>query len=163
MTETVQSMLVVRRSIHIQASPERVWEEFESFERMNRWWGITVGTPEAGKPTGQTLLMYEPRLGGRIEMGVLFDGTAMRYGGNIIVFEAGHELTFESDWIPNLGWLNPTLITIRLTPALGGTLVELMHHGFERTGARGRQDHADYEGGWNMIQLIALRRLVTGG
>jgi carbon monoxide dehydrogenase subunit G len=31
-----QSILVVRRSIHIKAPPARVWEEFSDFERMNR-------------------------------------------------------------------------------------------------------------------------------
>lgn len=162
MAAGTESILVVRRSIYIEACPARVWQEFTSFEGMNRWWGFTSGTPEAGKPTGQTLLLYEPRVGGRIEMGLLFDGNPMRYGGRITVFEAARELTFESDWIPNLGWLRPTLITIRLTDTLGGTLVELMHHGFEHTGERGREDHAEYEGGWNLIQLRALRQIVTG-
>ena len=160
MANTVPSILVVRRSIHIHATPERVWEAFTSFDQMNRWWGHTIGIPEAGKPNGQRLMIYEPRVGGRIEMEVLFNGAPMRYGGRITVFELGRELTFECDWIPNQGWLRPTLLTIRLTEALDGTLVELMHHGFERTGARAREDHADYEGGWSMVQLTALRRLV---
>jgi len=161
MANPVPSVLVVRRSIHILAPPQRVWEEFTSFERMNRWWGFTIGTPEAGKPTGQRLETYEPRVGGRIEMGVMFNGAPMRYGGIITVFEPGRELTFECDWIPNQGWLRPTLLTIRLTPALGGTLVELTHHGFERTGDSGSDDHAAYEGGWSMVQLNALRRVVS--
>ncbi len=161
MTEPVESLLVVRRSIHIRATPARVWEEFTDFERMNRWWGLTIGTPEAGKPTGQRLVTYAPRVGGRIEMEVMFNGAPLRYGGPIIIFEPGRELTFECDWIPNRGWLRPTLLTIRLTPALGGTLVELMHHGFERTGEKGSDEHAGYEGGWSMVQLNALRKLVT--
>jgi uncharacterized protein YndB with AHSA1/START domain len=160
MTTPDQSVLVVRRSIHINASPARVWEEFESFERMNHWWGVTAGNPEAGTPKGQRLVTYEPRIGGRIEMEVVFNGVAMRYGGPILVCEPNRELTFECDWIPNQGWLRPTYLTIRLTPILGGTLVELFHHGFERTGERGADEHAGYEGGWNMIQLNALRALV---
>lgn len=154
-----QSVLAVRRSIHIKASPARVWQEFSDFERMNRWWGVTIGTPEAGSGNGQRLVAYEPRLGGRIEMEVLFNGAPMRYGGKIVVFEPGRELTFECDWIPNQGWLRPTLLTIRLTSALGGTLVELTHHGFEHTGDRGSDDHAGYEGGWGMTQLNALRKI----
>ena len=35
MPDPIASVLVVRRSIHIQALPARVWQEFESFERMN--------------------------------------------------------------------------------------------------------------------------------
>jgi uncharacterized protein YndB with AHSA1/START domain len=163
MSDTASSILVVRRSVHIHATPERVWLEFTSFERMNRWWGFHTGVPEAGKPTGQRLVIYEPRVGGRIEMEVMFNGAPMRYGGQITVFEAGRELTFECDWIPNQGWLRPTLLTIRLSAGLGGTLVELMHHGFEHTGPRGSDDHADYEGGWSMVQLNALRRVVAAG
>lgn len=163
MTDVSQSVLVVRRSIHIRATPERVWEEFRDFERMNGWWGLTLGPPEAGTPNGQRLKIYEPHLGGRIEMEVLFDGAPVRYGGKIIVFEPGRELTFECDWIPNQGWLHPTFLTIRLTPALGGTLVELMHHGFERTGDNGSEEHAGYEGGWGMTQLQALRKVAVAG
>ena len=160
MTSTVQSLLVVRRSIHIKADPARVWEEFESFECMSRWWGVMLGSPEAGSDKGQRLVKYEPRSGGSIEMEVLFDGKPMRYGGRIVVFEPGRELTFESDWIPNRGWLKPTLITLKLTPVLGGTLVELMHYGFEGAGAV--DEHAGYEGGWAMTQLLALRKIVAG-
>ncbi|MEX2245584.1 MAG: SRPBCC domain-containing protein [Dehalococcoidia bacterium] len=156
----MESVLVVRRSIHIKAAPERVWQEFESFERMDRWWGVLLGTPEAGKPLGQRLRAYEPRAGGRIEMEVMFDGEPARYGGEIRVFDPGREFTFENDWIPNRGWLEPTFITIRLTPALGGTLVELMHHGFERVGPDAAEQHAGYEGGWGMTQLNALRQIV---
>jgi uncharacterized protein YndB with AHSA1/START domain len=160
MTATIDSILVVRRSIHIAAAPARVWQEFESFDRMNAWWGIIIGTPTGGEATGQRLIRFEPRVGGRIEMEVNIDGAPARYGGDITVFNPAQELTFENDWIPNQGWLRPTLITIRLTGALGGTLVELMHHGFERTGADGRTDHAGYEGGWGMTQLNALRDIV---
>jgi len=156
----VESILVVRRSIHIKAPPERVWREFETFERMNGWWGALIGPPEGGKPNGQKLVTYEPRKGGHVEMEVSLDGEAARYGGTIIVFDAPRELTFENDWIPNRGWLQPTFITIRLAAQLGGTLVELMHHGFERTGAAGADDHAGYEGGWGMTQLNALRGIV---
>jgi uncharacterized protein YndB with AHSA1/START domain len=156
----IESILVVRRSILIKAAPGRVWREFESFERMDGWWGAIIGPPEGGKPNGQKLVAYEPREGGRIEMEVSIDGEPARYGGTIVVFDPPRELTFEDDWIPNQGWLKPTYITIRLAAQLGGTLVELMHHGFERTGAAAADDHAGYEGGWGMTQLNALRGIV---
>ncbi len=34
------SLLNVRRSILIQAPPERVWQEFESFDRFAAWFGL---------------------------------------------------------------------------------------------------------------------------
>lgn len=156
------SPLKVRRSIHIQAPPERVWQEFESFEKINRWWGACVGDPEAGTSKGQILLEYAPHPGGRAVMAVDMGGARMRYGGEIKVFDAGRELTFENDWIPNRGWAAPTYITLRLTPAMGGTLVEIFHHGFERTGGDAGAEHAGYEQGWGMTQLNALKAAVQG-
>jgi uncharacterized protein YndB with AHSA1/START domain len=154
------SVLKVRRSILITAPPQRVWQEFTMHERMNNWWGAIISEPVAGTPAGQRLVTYEPRLGGQIVMEVSMNGSPMRYGGAIKVFEAVREFGFENDWIPNQGWKAPTMVSIRLTPALGGTLVELFHHGFERTGGDVSAEHAGYEQGWGMTQLGALKRLV---
>lgn len=154
------SVLRVRRSIHVKAPPNRVWQEFTSFERVNAWWGARAGDPEAGTSKGQYLLEYEPRVGGRAVMAVDWDGKRVSYGGEIKVFDAARELTFENDWIPNQGWAMPTHITLRLSPALDGTLVELFHHGFERTGGDAGAEHAGYEQGWGMTQLNALKAAV---
>jgi uncharacterized protein YndB with AHSA1/START domain len=163
MTNPDTSILKVRRSIHIKAAPARVWQAFASKARMDEWWGLTKGTPEAGTSQGQWLTAYEPRLGGRIEMAVMWDGTRVSYGGVITVFAAAKELTFENDWIPNRGWAAPTFITLRVTAALGGSLVELFHHGFERTGGDVGAEHAGYETGWGMMQLSALKEIVEAG
>ena len=160
MTNPDQSVLKVRRSIHIAAPPSRVWQEFTSKPRMERWWGRIRSKPVAGQPNGQYLRVYEPKLGGRIEMEVDMGGSPGRYGGVIKKFEEARELTFENDWIPNQGWKAPTFMTIRLTPALNGTLVELFHHGFERTGGDISGEHQGYEQGWGMLQLSSLKEVV---
>lgn len=160
MSNPSTSILKVRRSICIAASPDRVWEEFTTFDRMDSWWGAKVGDPKAGTSQGQWLIEYEPRIGGRVVMAVEWDGTRASYGGAIEVCTPGRELTFENDWIPNRGWNVPTLITLMLSPALGGTLVEMFHHGFEHVGGDISAEHAGYEGGWGMTQLNALKRLV---
>jgi uncharacterized protein YndB with AHSA1/START domain len=154
------SPLRIRRSILIAAPPERVWHEFTSIERMSEWWGKRTGTPAAGTSQGQWLDTYEPHEGGAIRMAVMWDGARVGYGGTIKVFAPNRELTFENDWIPNRGWASPTYVTLRLTPALTGTLVELFHHGFERTGGDVAAEHAGYEQGWGMTQLSALKVLV---
>jgi uncharacterized protein YndB with AHSA1/START domain len=154
------TILIVRRSIHMNASPERVWAEFSSFQRMNVWWGHIKDDPQAGTSKGQWLDAYEPCIGGRIVMAVNWDGARVTYGGEIKTFDAGKELTFENDWIPNRGWRAPTLITIRLTPVLGGTMVELFHHRFDRTSDDPGSTHAGYEEGWGMTQLLELKRIV---
>lgn len=142
-------ILAVRRSILIDAAPERVWREFETFQRMSAWWG-----------TGHQLAVYEPRVGGRMEMTVELDGELRRYGGPIVVFDPQRELTIENDWIPPSDWPVPTFLTLRLTPANGGTMVELFHHGFERLGAIAGDQLLGYESGWSLRQLEALRHIV---
>ncbi|HEX7758034.1 MAG TPA: SRPBCC domain-containing protein [Caulobacteraceae bacterium] len=154
------SVLSVRRSIHIHAPAARVWEAFTSIDSMGRWWGAVIGVPTAGTPSGQWLMEYQPAVGGRCEMEVLIDGQRTRYGGKILVFDPARELSFDSDWMPNQGWEQPTTITIRLRPALGGTLVELFHHGFEHTGGDVSSEHAGYEQGWGMTQLLALKTMI---
>jgi len=92
----------------------------------------------------------------------MLDGKRASYGGMIKAFDSAKELTFENDWIPNQGWAAPTYMTLRLTGALGGTLVELFHYGFEHTGGDVAAEHASYECGWGMTQLSALKTLVEG-
>jgi uncharacterized protein YndB with AHSA1/START domain len=141
--------LCVRRSIWIDAVAERVWEEFGSLERMQRWFG-----------TGHSLVRYEPRVGADVETDAgQLDGDALRFVGRVVVFDPPRELTFEQDWIGH-GWKAAPLVTIRLTPLDGGTLVELFHHGFEALGADAAENHRGFEGGWTMRQLDALHELI---
>lgn len=145
------SPLVVRRSVQIAAPPERVWREFETFDRMRDWWG-----------TGHELVTYEPHEGGHIEMSVEVEGEMRRFGGKILVFNPGKELTFEDNWIPIREWPAPLHITLRLTPFQDGTLVELLVHGFERLGDQAAERHRGLEQGWSVRQLEVLRQRVEG-
>jgi len=143
-------VLAVRRSIHIKAPPERVWREFETLEKMQAWFG-----------TGHRLLRYEPRVGGEVLLELDWrDGSIRRFGGPIVVFEPEREVTFEQDWIPSEGIEEPSYITLRLTPALDGTVVELFHHSIEREGGEYSEEHRQLEHGWSMRQLDALANIV---
>jgi uncharacterized protein YndB with AHSA1/START domain len=143
--------LAVRRSIWIDALPERVWEEFEDLERMRRWFG-----------TGHTLVRYEPTVGAEVETDAGdVDGEPGRFVGKVLVVDPARELTFEQDWVGH-GWKAPPRVTLRLTPIDGGTLVELFHHGFEALGPEAAENHRGFEDGWTMRQLLALHELVGG-
>ena len=145
--------LAVRRSILIEAMPERVWQEFTSFEKMKAWFGI-----------GHKLAAYEPRVGGDVVTEFEHEGKQQRTSGKVLVFDPGRELTFESDWEgtdwTGVEWAAPTLVTIRLTPALNGTLVELFHHAIERVGPNAAEQHRGFESGWTTNHLEALREIV---
>ena len=92
-------------------------------------------------------------------MEVNWDGEPVRYGGPIVVFAANSQFTIENDWMPNRGWKQPTYLTVRLSPVLEGTVVELFHHGFEHVGGDVGAEHARYEQSWGMLQLNALKEI----
>jgi hypothetical protein len=64
--------------------------------------------------------------------------------------------------MPDIGWDAPMLLTFRLTPMNGGTLVELLIHEIEATGADAAEVHAGGEGGWTVRHLAKLREIVEG-
>lgn len=142
-------VLHMRRSVLVEAPPERVWEELTAFERVDAWLGI-----------GHRLHNFEPWVDGQVELSVTIDGEAQFFGGPILVWEPGREVSFEVNWDGPLAWPVPTFWTIRLTPLYDGTLVELFHHGFERLGAAAADALEDYEAGWDVKHLRALRSIV---
>ncbi len=141
--------LHVRRSILIEAPPARVWQEFESFERISAWLNL-----------GHELHVFEPRVGGDVRMSVEIDGERRHYGGPVLIFDPECEVSFESQWDPPNEWPVPTFWTIRLTPHYDATMIEIFHHGFERMGAAGADNLQGYESGWDIRHLKALRAVV---
>jgi uncharacterized protein YndB with AHSA1/START domain len=73
----------VRRSIFIRATPARVWQEFQSFERIVTWFG-----------RGHTLHVYEPKVGGKVELSVEIHGERQHYGGAVLIFSPEREVSF---------------------------------------------------------------------
>ena len=142
-------LLHVRRSIFIEAPPSRVWQEFESPERITAWLNL-----------GHSVHTFETHIGGRVEMSVEIEGEPRFYGGEVLVYQPEQELTFSSQWQEPFDWPVPTFWTIRLTPLYSGTQVEIFHHGFERLGAEAADNLQGYEEGWDIKHLKALRTLV---
>jgi uncharacterized protein YndB with AHSA1/START domain len=145
------SHLHVRRSAFIAASPERIWREFESFEGICSWLNL-----------GHAIHTFETKPAGRVRMSVVIEGERHGFGGSVIVWEPGRELSFTSQWDGTFAWPQPTLWTIRLTALYDGTLVEILHHGFERAGVDAGEQLESYESGWDNKHLMALRRIVEG-
>lgn len=148
--KTTIGILHVRRSIFIQASPMRVWQEFESADRVKAWLNL-----------GHTVHTFEPHIGGQVEMSVEIQGEQRYYGGEVLAYEPQCEVTFESQWQPPHAWPVPTFWTIRLTPLYEGTQVEIFHHGFERLGTQAADALEGYEDGWDIKHLKALRAIIN--
>ena len=147
--------LAVRRSALIRATPQRVWQEFETPERIRAW-----------LDRGHTLHAIELREGGLVDFSVEIDGARRHFGGAVLVLEPGRELSFEIQWAK--AWdapyskLPPSYWTFRLTPLYAGTLVEILHHGFELAGAEAADALEGYEEGWDAKHVRALRAIVEG-
>lgn len=140
--------LYVRRSSFIHAAAERVWEEFTSFERLSAWFSQV-----------HVLEAYEPYLGGRVRLSVDFEGATRYFGGRVVVFDPGGELTFSENWEVD-GWPVPAFVTFRLTPLYDCCHVELFHHGFERLGEAAGSELEGHEEGWHSRHLEALKKIV---
>ena len=146
---TTISPLNVRRSILIQASCQRVWQEFDSIETVSKWFGV-----------GHQLNQFEPKLGGLVDLSVEINNSRRHFGGQITVWSPGQEVTFENNWAPPHAWPVPTFFTIRLSPIYNSTMVEFFHHGFERLGIGAADALEGYEGGWDVTHLKGLRAIV---
>ena len=143
---------VVRRSITVEAPPERAFEVFTS--GMTGWWPREYHIGE--NPPDE--IVMEPRAGGR-----WYERDAAG---------AESDWGFVTEWEPPtrvlLAWhLDPqwafdpdkgTPLEIRFTPAEGGTLVELEHSGFEVHGdqAAAMLEAIGSDGGWaGLLQKYA--------
>jgi uncharacterized protein YndB with AHSA1/START domain len=153
MTEATLS--AVKRSVTVNAPPERAFEVFTA--GFSTWWPIEshhVGERPAVE------VVIEPRAGGRwFERDA--EGTETPWG-----YVSGWEpperlvlawhLTPEYEFDPSPD--RSTEVEVRFTPQGGGTLVELEHRGFEKhpgTGGRIR-DKVGASGGWGeLLQIFA--------
>lgn len=147
-------VLHVRRSILIEAPPARVWEEFETAERIEAWLGDDQAV------NGHRIHVLEPWVDGQVDFSVEVDDEERHFGGPVLVMEPERELSFESNWQAPYELPMPTFWTFRLTPLYDGTLVELFHHGFERLGAEAADELEACEASWDSRHLEALRSVV---
>lgn len=162
MTTTQIGKLAVRRSIEINATPERVWQEFASAERFRLWY-----TDADGAPLDCKKLDYEPRVGGvfRTEGYHEWQGGKQTFGftGSVLVYDPPRELTVEMKAL-HLDWQGISYLTFVLTPVAGGrTKVDIIQHGFESFREAAENLYNAFEHGWDMRVPEALRNLVEKG
>ncbi len=160
MTQQTQiGKLAVRRSIEINASPERVWEEFSSAERFRLWY-----TPAGGVEMPCKHLEYEPRVGGIFATDVEHGHDKIHFEGRVLVFDPPRELSVEMGPFAWAGNNALSILTFLLHPqADGRTKMEIVHHGFETFGDQAEQVSNAFNGGWDMTVPTALRNLVETG
>ena len=142
----------VRKSIHVNAPPERAFEVFTG--GIGRWW------PKSHKigPSALERPIIEPREGGRwYELDV--DGSECEIG-KVATWQPPFRLVLIWQLTPEFAF-DPDLITeveVRFTPEAGGTRVDLEHRYLERIGdkAAAMRETVSGPGGWPaLLELFA--------
>jgi uncharacterized protein YndB with AHSA1/START domain len=147
MNRTIQPA-PVRRSVVVQASPDRAFEVFTA--RLGEWW---PKSHHIGKSEPQTSII-EPRAGGRwFERGV--DGVECDIG-RVLVWEPPHrlvlawQLSADFKYVPDF----MTEVELRFTSeGVRATRVDLEHRHLERYGelAEKVREQVGAPGGWTAI------------
>jgi len=143
----------VKKSVSVQASPERAFEVFT--DRFDAWWPRTHSIGDA--PLKQAVI--EPRQGGRW-YGRLENGTEAKWG-DVLAWEPPRRVLLA--WRIGPDWkYDPDLLTeveVTFTPEVGSaTRVELEHRYLERMGegVDGMRATFDSDGGWQgLLRLYA--------
>ncbi len=152
---TEQTTIAVRRSVTVQAPPERAFAVFT--DGFSSWWPLES---HHIAPTMATEVIIEPNAGGRwFERDA--DGNECLWG-YVNVFDAPNRVVLA--WHLNPEWAfdpdpaHATEVEVTFTAVDGGTLVELEHRGFEKLGEVGAKvsEAVSSPGGWgDLLEMYA--------
>ena len=133
--------LTIELEIEIGAPPEKVWKVFSCAEGMKYWLGMDG---------------YHPNIGAEYIMHVSAPDGKFDFFGEVIIYDPPRELAFS--WIQQKEgkqpWPTSTLVTLRLEKISGGTLVKLVHSGFEKLPTP-REEYDGHVDGWERSQALA--------
>jgi len=140
---TTTQKLAVELEIEIHVPVEKAWAFLASEEGMKSWLGPKT---------------YQPELGGEVLFDVSYETTKYHMIGEIVAFNPPHRLAFTwlQDEVGGERWPVATTVTLTLEPTQNGTLVKLVHSGFEKLPERYREsEFQSYVEGW------AVRNVMT--
>jgi uncharacterized protein YndB with AHSA1/START domain len=131
----------IEREVHIEASPEVVFEVVSSPDHLKGWW------PDDAR--------FEPTPGSAGEI-VFGDGDAGGKVAQFAVVDVRPPRLFSFRWTHPVGAVaaegNSLLVTFELTPSAGGTLLRMTETGFREMGwevAVLEQQYRDHVSGWD--------------
>jgi len=142
--QLVQSVKIepVRKQLKVGLSVERAFELFTA--GIGKWWPLL--THSVGEEQAETCF-FEGWVGGRI-VEVLKDGTQSEWG-KILAWEPFHKVSFQ--WYPGRQPDTAQDVTVTFSELPGGSLVELLHTGWEALADEGLAQRNDYDTGWDYV------------
>jgi uncharacterized protein YndB with AHSA1/START domain len=143
----------IEREVHVDASPEIVFEVISSPEHIREWWN-----------GAETELSPTPGAVAEIAWG---RDTAQPHVEALTVVDAEPPRLFSFRWVyegaATATSTNSLLVTFELIPTGGGTVVRLTETGFREKGWEAavlEESYADHVRGWDVF-VPALRDYVT--
>ena len=140
----VQSVKIepVRKQLRVALPVEQAFDLFTA--GIGKWWPLL--THSVGEEQAETCF-FEGWVGGRI-VEVLKDGSQSEWG-RVLTWEPVHKVSFT--WYPGREPDTAQEVTVTFSENRGGTLVELVHVGWETLGALGQARRDGYETGWDFV------------
>jgi len=142
--ELVQSVKIepVRKQLKVSLPVEKAFELFTA--GIGTWW--PMATHSVGEEQAATCF-FEGWVGGRI-MEVLKDGSQSEWG-KVITWQPFHKVSFY--WYPGRTPDTAQEVTVTFSEIPSGTLVELVHVGWETLGEEAFAKREGYDAGWDYV------------
>lgn len=151
MSRTIALSRRIIEQIEISAPPSRVFQALTEPVQLLAWWGDRQTFPS-------THWQLDPRVGGKwLSRWRGPDGETFALGGEIIAFDPPRLLAY-SWWDDRYPGLPLTTVRYDLVETPGGTLVRMMHEGFDEP----RADFDDYNGGWSEVMRLLRAHAESG-
>jgi uncharacterized protein YndB with AHSA1/START domain len=132
----------VRKQLKVGLSVEQAFDLFTA--GMGTWWPLP--THSVGEEQAETCYL-EGWVGGRI-VEVLKDGSQSEWG-RVLAWEPPHKMTFS--WYPGRAPDTAQEVAVTFSTIPSGTLVELVHIGWESLGSVAQARRDGYETGWDLV------------
>jgi hypothetical protein len=132
----------VRKQLKVSLPVEASFRLFT--EGIGRWWPLA--THSVGEDQAETCFL-EGWVGGRI-VEVIKDGRQVEWG-KVTVWEPFQRVSFH--WYPGRALDTAQEVTVTFREVQGGTLVGLVHTGWETLGERALVVRQGYESGWEVV------------
>lgn len=130
------------KEVLVPLGPERAFELFTA--RIAEWWPLRTHSV-AGELAA--LCAFEPHVGGRLYERAA-DGTESTWG---TVLEWRPPTHLAVTWHPGRTPATEQQLRVSFVARGSGTVVRLVHTGWERLGAIGSTERDDYDTGWDYV------------
>ena len=132
----------LRKQLKVRLATQQAFELFTA--GIGKWWPLP--THSVGEEQADTCF-FEGWVGGRI-VEVLKDGSESEWG-RVLLWEPFHRVSFY--WYPGRTPGTAQEVTVTFSEIPAGTLVELIHTGWETLGTAAQARRDGYDTGWDYV------------